>query len=82
MSQAQKPFARGAVRYCYYSVALEPTSLFDGDIIIADSATSGEQFLYDLKAGKYHVETITGPAPSCPWKVTLTFMVGTHLLDK
>lgn len=58
---------------CYYGLDLEP--LTDGvrrhDIGTWDEAGDGENYLYGVEAGSYYVEAITGPAPSCPWSVTL-----------
>lgn len=59
---------------CYYSVDLEKTRgrPFDThSLFAADGRTSGEQQLYDIGAGTYYAAAITGPAPGCPWSVTM-----------
>lgn len=55
---------------CYYSAELEP-GLFV-TVLNAQGATTGETFINNVKAGEYYVDMITGPAPRCRWKITLT----------
>jgi len=57
---------------CFYSADLEST----GDepvyetLFSADAATSGQSFVYGV-SGEFYAEVITGPAPSCPWEMTI-----------
>jgi hypothetical protein len=32
----------------------------------------GDANAYNVEAGDYYVRVITGPAPDCPWELTLT----------
>lgn len=37
-----------------------------------DGPVDGETNVYGLESGNYYLNVITGPAPGCPWTVTLT----------
>jgi hypothetical protein len=59
---------------CYYGGTLRDP---DGDFLYEDLGSgsgpvSGNTNVYDLDGGTYYVDLITGPAPSCPWLITLT----------
>jgi hypothetical protein len=57
---------------CYYALDLNPIP--DGrriTITRMDAAGETTSYLYGLDAGRYFVSVITGPVPSCPWRVTL-----------
>ena len=56
---------------CYYSADLE-SATENESVFSADAATAGTTNLYGLPEGSYHVEMITGPAPSCGWTITFS----------
>lgn len=70
---------RYAVHYrfdgsCYYSATLESPS---GEPMLVDLGTGdgpveGDTNAYAVEPGDYYVQVITGPAPNCPWEITLT----------
>lgn len=42
------------------------------DLFSASDITTGTNYIYGIAAGEYYIDVITGPAPGCGWKVTLT----------
>jgi len=60
---------------CYYSGDLRPTDgdEFDGfDIGSGQGPIEGDTYAYDVPGGEYYIDLNTGPAPNCPWEITLT----------
>lgn len=60
---------------CYYSGQLEPTDPDSFEMLDAGTGSGpveGDTNLYNVEGGEYFVGMITGPAPGCPWTVTLT----------
>lgn len=82
--QNTEPFALPAGAYeasydyraeCTYYGDLRPSDggyLFDADVGRGSGPVSGTTNLYDIDEGSYYVRMNTGPAPRCPWTVTLT----------
>jgi hypothetical protein len=59
---------------CFYGGTLERT---DGGFELIDLGSGqgpleGDTFVYNVEGGEYYVAMITGPAPGCPWEITLT----------
>lgn len=61
---------------CAYYLDLEPTPDDRRDHEVGNSSEAQEQvnYLYGVEEGRYYIRAITGPAPSCPWSVTLDLM--------
>ena len=53
---------------CTYYGHLEPMNDY---VVNASTATTGETYVYNVKAGEYHVSMNTGSAPRCRWQITL-----------
>lgn len=58
---------------CFYGARLEPApSGVGGDgLFSVDGPRQGSNRVYGVKSGSYFVDMITGPAPGCPWTVTI-----------
>lgn len=58
---------------CYYSIDLDDTTgeQRSKDVGSASEPLTLENFLYQVKEGRYFFGVITGPSPRCPWSVTL-----------
>lgn len=60
---------------CVYILDLKPVN---GDFRLQKTllnfygAGTGSNRVYSIENSLYFIEATTGPAPSCPWKVTLT----------
>jgi hypothetical protein len=71
---------RYAVHYsfggdCYYGASLEVTSgdtLAMHDLGTGTGPVEGDTNAYNVKTGEYYARVITGPAPDCPWMITVT----------
>lgn len=57
---------------CYYSATLVRDGRRGEEAFTADEPLSGTGNIYDLDAGDYYLDVITGPAPGCGWSITLT----------
>ncbi|WP_454116064.1 hypothetical protein [Microbacterium aurum] len=55
---------------CYYSGDLNGEAF--EEVFSASDIASGSNNLYGVEAGDHYLDVITGPAPGCGWKVTLT----------
>ena len=56
---------------CYYGADLE----MEGEsetLFSADGVFAGENFVYEIPAGQWRADVITGPSPGCGWSATLT----------
>ena len=58
---------------CAYYLDLEPTPDDRQDHDIGNSSEAQDQtnYLYGVEEGRYYIRANTGPAPACPWSVTL-----------
>jgi hypothetical protein len=58
---------------CVYYIDLEDTTgeQRSKDVGNASEALTLENFLYEVKEGRYFLSVISGPVPRCPWSVTL-----------
>lgn len=76
------PAGNYAVHYqfdgtCFYGGTLVPIDSadpldFPQDLGTGTGPVAGDTNIYDVPGGTYYVKMITGPAPGCPWTVTLT----------
>jgi len=61
---------------CYFAASLDRlTGGNVGGVGALGSGTGpveGDTNVYDVEAGEYYVDVITGPAPGCPWEITLS----------
>ena len=56
---------------CYYGADLESSTTSE-QAFTASTIGSGTNYVYDIPAGDYRIEVITGASPGCPWTATLT----------
>jgi hypothetical protein len=69
---------RYAVHYrfdgeCFYGATLQSTS---GGLVYEDLGTGmgpveGDTNIYGIGASEFYADVITGPAPDCPWEITI-----------
>ncbi len=60
---------------CYYSTNLVPVGgeTYDGfDLGSGTGPVEGDTYAYGVESGEYYIDLNTGPAPNCPWEITLT----------
>lgn len=59
---------------CYYSADLVSVDGTDrkSDLATASTVYSGETNAYGISGGSYYLKMTSGPAPGCPWRISLT----------
>ena len=57
---------------CFYGANLQQSASGGTDLASATGPIKGTNNVYGVTAGSYYIYMISGPAPDCPWTLTLT----------